>query len=165
MEKSVVSSMAVSRDRAIVSVLGVPNQPGIARHVLGTVANARVEAELTIQNLGKDGNTDLSFTVHRSDCARTVELLRRQVQRALGAREIVGDDGVCEVSMVGTGMLSHVGMASRMFGALREAGIQAQMISATETKTSVVIDEKYLEPAVHSLREALAMEPLAAQVA
>ena len=156
MEQAVVSGIAVNRDLAKVSVLGVSHRPGIASHVLGILADTHIEVGAIVQNMGKDGKTDLSFTLHRNDCARAVELLRDPVLPALGAREVVGDTGVCEVSIVGTGTRSHVGVASKMFGTLREAGIQAQMISASEAKTSVVIDETQVELAVRSLREAFA---------
>ena len=165
MEQAVVSGIAVNRDLAKVSVLGVSHRPGIASHVLGILADTHIEVGAIVQNMGKDGKTDLSFTLHRNDCARAVELLRDPVLPALGAREVVGDTGVCEVSIVGTGTRSHVGVASKMFGTLREAGIQAQMISASETKTSVVIDATQVELAVRSLREAFAWDPQAAQAA
>ena len=156
MEQAVVSGIAVNRDLAKVSVLGVSHRPGIASHVLGILADTHIEVGAIVQNMGKDGKTDLSFTLHRNDCVRAVELLRDPVLPALGAREVVGDTSVCEVSIVGTGTRSHVGVASKMFGTLREAGIQAQMISASETKTSVVIDATQVELAVRSLREAFA---------
>ncbi len=165
MEQAVVSGIAVNRNLAKVSVLGMPHQPGIASHVLRTMADARIDSGAIVQNVGKDGKTDLSFTVHSSDCVRTVELLQDQVLPTLGAREVVGDTGVCEVSIAGIGMRSDVGVASKMFGTLREAGIQAQMLSASETKTSVVIDEAQVELAVRSLREAFALDPQAAQAA
>lgn len=165
MEQAVVSGIAVNRNLAKVSVLGMPHQPGIASHVLRTMADARIDSGAIVQNVGKDGKTDLSFTVHSSDCVRTVELLQDQVLPTLGAREVVGDTGVCEVSIVGIGMRSDVGVASKMFGTLREAGIQAQMLSASETKTSVVIEETQMELAVRSLREAFALDPQTAQAA
>lgn len=165
MEQAVVSGIAVNRNLAKVSVLGVPHQPGIASHVLRTMADARIDSGTIVQNVGKDGKTDLSFTVHSSDCVRTVELLQDQVLPTLGAREVVGDTGVCEVSIVGIGMRSDVGVASKMFGTLREAGIQAQMLSASEAKTLVVIEEMQVELAVRSLREAFALDPQAAQAA
>jgi aspartate kinase len=165
MKQTVVSGIAVNRNLAKVSVLGVPHQPGIASHVLRTMADARIDSGAIVQNVGKDGKTDLSFTVHRSDCARTVELLLDQVLPALGALEVVGDAGVCEVSIVGTGMRSQVGVAGKVFGTLREAGIQAQMISTFEARTSVVIDETQEELAVRSLREAFTLKPQAAQAA
>lgn len=165
MEQAVVSGIAVNRNLAKVSVLGMPHQPGIASHVLRTMADARIDSGAIVQNVGKDGKTDLSFTVHSSDCVRTVELLQDQVIPTLGAREVVGDTGVCEVSIVGIGMRSDVGVASKMFGTLREAGIQAQMLSASETKTSVVIEETQVELAVRSLREAFALDPQAAPAA
>ncbi len=165
MEQAVVFGIAVNSDLAKVSVLGVPHRPGIASHILRTMANAHIEAGAIVQNMGKDGKTDLSFTVHRSDCARTVELLRDPVLPALGTREVVGDTGVREVSIVGAGTRSHVAVAGKMFGTLREAGILAQMISASKTNISVVIDEAQVELAVHSLRKAFALDPLTAQAA
>ncbi len=165
MEQATVSGVAVNRNLARVSVLGMPHQPGIASHVLRTMADARIDSGAIVQNVGKDGKTDLSFTVHSSDCVRTVELLQDQVLPTLGAREVVGDTGVCEVSIVGIGMRSDVGVASKMFGTLREAGIQAQMLSASEAKTSVVIEETQVELAVRSLREAFALDPQTAQAA
>jgi len=165
MEQATVSGIAVNRNLAKVSVLGVPHQPGIASHILRTMADARIDSGAIVQNVGKDGKTDLSFTVDSSDCVRTVELLQDQVLPTLGAREVVGDTGVCEVSIVGIGMRSDVGVASKMFGTLREAGIQAQMLSASETKTSVVIEETQVELAVRSLRGAFALDPQTAQAA
>ncbi len=161
----VVSGIAVHRDLAKVCVLGVPHQPGIASHILRTVSDARIEAGAIVQHVGKDGTTDLSFTVHRSECKRTVELLRDQALPTLGAREVVGDTGVCKVSIAGTGKRSHVGLASKMFGTLREADIQAQMISVSETEAQVVIDEKQLELAVRSLCKAFSLDPQTAQPA
>jgi len=132
-------------------VLGVPDRPGIAYLILGAVAEANVEVDVIIQNISKDGKTDFSFTVHRNDYAKTHELLRSQVVPKLGAAEVLGDARICKVSIVGIGMRSHVGVASRMFRCLSEEGINIQMISTSEIKTSVVIDEKYMELAVRAL--------------
>lgn len=162
MEQAVVSGIAFNRDEAKISVLGVPDVPGIAYRILGAVAEANVEVDIIIQNLSKDGKTDFSFTVHRNDYARTVELLREKVLPALGAQEVVGDARICKVSIVGIGMRSHVGVASRMFRALSEEGINIQMISTSEIKTSVVIDEKYLELAVRCLHKAFDLDQQAA---
>ena len=151
MEQAVVSGIAFNRDEAKISVLGVPDTPGIAYRILGPVADANIEVDVIIQNLSKDGKTDFSFTVHRNDYARTIELLKEKVLPALGAQDVVGDAKICKVSIVGIGMRSHVGVASRMFKCLSDEGINIQMISTSEIKTSVVIDEKYMELAVRSL--------------
>ena len=165
MEPAAASSLAVTRDQAKVSVLGVPSQPGLASHILGTMARAHIEADVVVQNTGKDGKTDLSFTVRRNDCARTVELLRVQVLPALGAREVVADTGVCKISIAGNGTHSQVGTASKLFGALREEGIQAQMVSTAETCTSVLIDETQLAQALQTLHRAFGLDPQPAQTA
>lgn len=151
MEQAVVSGIAFNRDEAKVSVLGVPDKPGIAYQILGAVAEANVEVDVIIQNLSKDGKTDFSFTVHRNDFQKTLDLLKGQVLPALGASDVVGDNRICKVSIVGIGMRSHVGVASRMFKCLSDEGINIQMISTSEIKTSVVIDEKYMELAVRAL--------------
>lgn len=151
MEQAVVSGIAFNRDEAKITVLGVPDTPGIAYQILGAVADANVEVDVIIQNISKDGKTDFSFTVHRNDLAKTLDLLKTQVAPKLGAAEVVGDAKICKVSIVGIGMRSHVGVASRMFRCLSEEGINIQMISTSEIKTSVVIDEKYMELAVRAL--------------
>jgi len=158
MEQAVVSGIAFNRDEAKVSVLGVPDKPGIAYHILGAVADANIEVDVIIQNLSKDGKTDFSFTVHRGEYARTVELLNTKVLPSLGAAEVVGDTKICKVSIVGIGMRSHVGVASKMFRSLSEEGINIQMISTSEIKTSVVIDEKYMELAVRALHKAFHLD-------
>ncbi len=163
MEQAVVSGIAFSRDEAKIAILGVPDKPGIAFQILGTVADANIEVDVIIQNIGKDGRTDFSFTVNRNDYARTVDLLKDKVLPTLGAAEIVGDTKICKVSIVGIGMRSHVGVASKMFRVLSEEGINIQMISTSEIKTSVVIDEKYMELAVRALHRAFDLdEPKAA---
>ncbi|NIM40777.1 MAG: aspartate kinase [Hydrogenophaga sp.] len=151
MEQAVVSGIAFNRDEAKVSVLGVPDKPGIAAQILGAVADANIEVDVIIQNLSKDGKTDFSFTVHRNDYQKTLDLLKAQVVPALGAADVVGDNRICKVSIVGIGMRSHVGVASRMFRCLSNEGINIQMISTSEIKISVVIDEKYMELAVRAL--------------
>ena len=158
MEQAVVSGIAFSRDEAKIAVLGVPDKPGIAFQILGTVADANIEVDVIIQNLSKEGHTDFSFTVNRNDYARTVELLKEKVLPSLGAAEIVGDTKICKVSIVGIGMRSHVGVAARMFRVLSEEGINIQMISTSEIKTSVVIDEKYMELAVRALHRAFDLD-------
>ena len=158
MEQAVVSGIAFNRDEAKISVLGVPDTPGIAYRILGPVADANIEVDVIIQNLSKDGKTDFSFTVHRNDYVRTVELLKEKVLPELGATEVVSDAKICKVSIVGIGMRSHVGVASTMFRVLSEEGINIQMISTSEIKTSVVIDEKYLELAVRALHTAFDLD-------
>ena len=158
MEQAVVSGIAFNRDEAKISVLGVPDTPGIAYRILGPVADANIEVDVIIQNISRDGKTDFSFTVNRNDYARTVELLNEKVLPELGAQEVAGDTKICKVSIVGIGMRSHVGVASTMFRALSKEGVNIQMISTSEIKTSVVIDEKYLELAVRSLHTAFGLD-------
>jgi aspartate kinase len=153
MEQAIVSGIAFNRDEAKISVIGVPDKPGIAYQILGAVAEANIEVDMIIQNISKDGKTDFSFTVHRNDHAKTLDLLKGQVIPELGAAEVVGDAKICKVSIVGIGMRSHVGVASKMFKTLSEEGINIQMISTSEIKTSVVIDEKYMELAVRALHK------------
>nr|WP_315203183.1 aspartate kinase [uncultured Albidiferax sp.] len=162
MEQAIVSGIAFNRDEAKVSVLGVPDTPGIAYQILGAVADANIEVDVIIQNVSKDGKTDFSFTVHRNDFAKTVDLLKEKVLPKLGATEIIGDAKICKVSIVGIGMRSHVGVACKMFRCLSEEGINIQMISTSEIKTSVVIDEKYMELAVRALHKAFELDQPAA---
>jgi len=158
MEKAVVSGIAFNRSEAKISVRGVPDTPGIAYQILGPVADANIDVDVILQNIGKDGKTDFSFTVNQGDFNRTVELLRDEVVPKLGADEVIGNPNICKVSIVGIGMRSHVGVASTMFRALAEEGINIQMISTSEIKTSVVIDEKYLELAVRALHTAFGLD-------
>ncbi len=158
MEQAVVSGIAFSRDEAKISVLGVPDKPGIAYRILGAVADANIEVDVIIQNVSHDGKTDFSFTVHRNDYSRTVDVLRSKVLPDLGTDRVEGDTHICKVSIVGIGMRSHVGVASKMFRCLSEEGINIQMISTSEIKTSVVIDEKYMELAVRSLHRAFDLD-------
>jgi aspartate kinase len=158
MERAVVSGIAFNRDEAKISILGVPDKPGIAYNILGAVADANIEVDMIIQNISKDGKTDFSFTVNRNDYARAVDLLKSRVLPALGTDRLEGDTRICKVSIVGIGMRSHVGIASKMFRALSEEGINIQMISTSEIKTSVVIDEKYMELAVRALHRAFDLD-------
>lgn len=158
MEQAVVSGIAFSRDEAKVTVTGVPDKPGVASLILGAVADANIEVDVIIQNVSQNGKTDFSFTVNRNDYQRTLDLLRTQVQPATGASDVVGDPKICKVSIVGIGMRSHVGVASKMFRSLSEEGINIQMISTSEIKTSVVIDEKYMELAVRALHKAFDLD-------
>ncbi len=162
MEQAVVSGIAFNRDEAKISVLGVPDKPGIAYQILGAIAQANIDVDVIIQNLSKDGKTDFSFTVNRGDFAKAMDLLRSNVLPSLGAQDVVGDTKICKVSIVGIGMRSHVGIASKMFGVLSEEGINIQMISTSEIKTSVVIDEKYMELAVRALHKAFDLDQPAA---
>ncbi|MEN9770679.1 MAG: hypothetical protein RLZZ180_2309 [Pseudomonadota bacterium] len=158
MEQAVVSGIAFNRDEAKISLLGVPDTPGIAYQILGAVAQANIEVDMIIQNVSHEGKTDFSFTVHRNDFARATDLLKSDIATKLGARQVVGDAKICKVSIVGIGMRSHVGVASKMFRALSEEGINIQMISTSEIKTSVVIDEKYMELAVRALHKAFDLD-------
>jgi aspartate kinase len=158
MEQAVVSGIAFNRDEAKISVLGVPDRPGIAYQILGAVAQANIEVDIIIQNLSKDGKTDFSFTVNRGEFNKAMDLLKNHVVPNLGAQEVVGDTKICKVSIVGIGMRSHVGVASKMFKVLSEEGINIQMISTSEIKTSVVIDEKYMELAVRALHKAFDLD-------
>ena len=162
MEQAVVSGIAFNRDEAKISIIGVPDKPGIAYQILGAVADGNIEVDMIIQNIGKDGRTDFSFTVHRNDYARAIDLLIAKVLPNLGSAEVLGDTKICKVSIVGIGMRSHVGIASKMFRTLSEEGINIQMISTSEIKTSVVIDEKYMELAVRALHKAFDLDQVQA---
>ncbi|NYT65887.1 aspartate kinase [Alcaligenaceae bacterium] len=158
MEAAVVSGIAFSRDEAKLTLLSVPDTPGVAYSILGPVAAANIDVDMILQNQSVDGTTDFSFTVNRNDFVRTLDLLKNQVAPAVGAGEIVSDDKVCKVSIVGIGMRSHVGVASLMFRTLSEEGINIQMISTSEIKTSVIINDKYMELAVRSLHKAFGLD-------
>jgi aspartate kinase len=157
MEQAIISGIAFSRDEAKITVMGVPDRPGIAYAILGPIADANIDVDVIIQNASADGITDFSFTVHRNDYSKAMEIAK-MVQAHIGAKDIVGDNKVCKVSMVGVGMRSHVGIASQMFRTLAEEGINIQMISTSEIKISVVVDEKYMELAVRVLHKAFALE-------
>jgi len=158
MEQAIISGIAFNRDEARVNVLGVPDKPGIAYQILGPVSDANIDVDMIIQNVGVDGTTDFSFTVHRNEFTKTMDILNKQVAPHIGAREVVGDSKAAKVSVVGVGMRSHVGIASKMFRTLSEEGINIQMISTSEIKISVVIDEKYLELAVRVLHKAFDLD-------
>ncbi len=157
MEQAIISGIAFNRDEAKITVLGVPDRPGIAYQILGPVADANVDVDMIIQNVGADGTTDFTFTVHRNEYKKTLDVLRA-VQAHIGAREITGDDRIAKVSVIGVGMRSHAGIASTMFRTLAEEGINIQMISTSEIKISVVIDEKYMELAVRVLHKAFNLD-------
>ena len=158
MEQAIVSGIAFNRDEAKISLMGVADRPGIAHMILGPVAEANIDVDVIIQNVSHDGRTDFSFTVPRNDYARTMELMKSAVIPKTGAAGLMGDDRICKVSIVGIGMRSHVGIASKMFKALADEGINIQMISTSEIKISVVIDEKYLELAVRVLHKAFDLD-------
>ncbi|SFO19996.1 aspartate kinase [Nitrosospira briensis] len=158
MEHAIISGIAFNRDEAKITVLGVPDRPGIAYQILGPVADANIDVDMIIQNVGHDGLTDFSFTINRSEFARTMDILENQVQPHIGARGVIGGDKIAKVSAVGVGMRSHVGIASKMFRALAEEGINIQMISTSEIKISVVVDEKYMELAVRVLHKVFELD-------
>ncbi len=158
MEQAKISGIAFSRDEAKLTILGVPDQPGVAHKILGPVADANIEVDMIIQNIAPDeATTDFTFTVHRSDYAKAMEILEA-TSKELGAREISGDETLVKISLVGVGMRSHAGIASTMFGALAAEGINIRMISTSEIKISVVVDEKYLELGVRTLHDAFELD-------
>ena len=161
MEQPIISGIAFNRDEAKLTVLGVPDRPGIAYQILGPIAEANIDVDMIIQNVGHDGTTDFSFTVNRSDYARALAILE-QVKQHVTARAIAGDNKICKVSAVGVGMRSHPGIASKTFRTLAEEGINIQMISTSEIKISVVVDEKYLELAVRVLHKAFDLDKASA---
>lgn len=157
MEQATISGVAFNRDEAKITVPGVPDRPGIAYAILGPIADANVDVDMIIQNASVAGHTDFSFTVHRNDYEKAMAIVRK-VTPQIGAKEAVGDNRICKVSMVGVGMRSHVGIASQMFRTLAEEGINIEMISTSEIKISVVVDEKYLELAVRVLHRAFSLD-------
>jgi aspartate kinase len=157
MEQPIISGIAFNRDEAKITVLGVPDRPGIAYQILGPIADANIDVDMIIQNVGADGTTDFTFTVHKNELNKALAILK-DVQAHIGARQIIGDDKIAKVAIVGVGMRSHVGIASQMFRTLAEEGINIQMISTSEIKISVVVDEKYLELAVRVLHKAFGLE-------
>ena len=157
MEQAIISGIAYSRDEAKITVMGVPDRPGIAYAILGPIADANIDVDMIIQNASLAGLTDFSFTVPRNDYNRAMEIARK-VQAHIGAKDIVGDNRICKVSIVGVGMRSHPGVASKMFRILAEEGINIQMISTSEIKISVAVDEKYMELAVRVLHREFGLE-------
>ena len=158
MEQATITGIAFSRDEAKITIRGVPDKPGIAFQILGPVADANVEVDMIIQNISVDGKTDFTFTVPRGDYDKSMKIIDDGVKPSLGASHVVGDNKVSKVSVVGVGMRSHVGIASQMFRTLSEEGINIQMISTSEIKISVLIDEKYMELAVRALHKAFGLE-------
>lgn len=158
MEQPVISGIAFNRDEAKITVLGVPDHPGIAYQILGPVADANIDVDMIIQNVSHEDLTDFSFTVHRNDFKKTMNIIREKIQPHIGARDVIGGDRIAKVSVVGVGMRSHAGIASKMFRVLAEEGINIQMIATSEIKVSVVVDEKYMELAVRVLHKAFDLE-------
>jgi aspartate kinase len=158
MEQAIISGIAFNRDEAKISVLGVPDRPGIAFAILDPIAQANIDVDMIIQNASTQGLTDFSFTVHRNEYKRAMEILQSKVKPAINAKGVVGDERIAKVSLVGIGMRTHAGIASRMFGALAAENVNIQMISTSEIKTSVVVDEKYMELAVRVLHRTFELE-------
>jgi len=156
MEDARISGIAFNRDEAKLTVRGVPDQPGVAYRILGPIGDANIEVDMIVQNIANDGTTDLTFTVHRGELKKALAVLEGAA-KTLGAREVVGDDRIVKISLVGVGMRSHAGIAGEMFKALAKEGINIQMISTSEIKISVVVDERYLELGVRALHEAFGL--------
>ena len=157
MEQAVISGIAFNRDEAQLTISGVPDTPGVASEILGSVAEANIEIDMIVQNVGDDGTTDFTFTVHRNDYDVVLELLQKTGNK-LGAKKVKGNDAIVKISIVGVGMRSHAGIASSMFSALAREGINILMISTSEIKISVVVDEKYLELGVRTLHSEFGLE-------
>jgi aspartate kinase len=157
MEEAVISGVTLNRDEAKITMLGVPDRPGVASSILGPVASSNIEVDMILQNMGADGTTDFTFTVHRNDFEEAKAILEG-LTSDLGGRAIQGDNEIVKISVVGVGMRSHAGIASRMFRALADEGINIQMISTSEIKISVVVDEKYSELGVRTLHSEFDLE-------
>ena len=157
MEQAAISGIAFNRDEAKLTILGVPDQPGVAYNILGSIGEANIEVDMIIQNVGDDGTTDFTFTVNRNDYDNALDILNKTAQE-LGAREVTGDNAIVKISLVGVGMRSHAGIASQMFKALADEGINIRMISTSEIKISVVVDEKYLELGVRALHSEFGLD-------
>ena len=157
MEQALISGIAHNRDEAKLTVVGVPDKPGIAYSILGPIADANIEVDMIVQNVGVDNTTDFTFTVHRNEYENALEILKKTAAE-LGAKNVSGDNRIVKISVVGIGMRSHAGIASRMFNALAEEGINIMMISTSEIKISVVVDEKYLELGVRTLHSEFELE-------
>lgn len=157
MEQALISGIAHNKDEAKLTVVGVPDRPGIAHSILGPIADANIEVDMIVQNVGIDNLTDFTFTVHRNDYDKALFILKSNAVN-LGARDVTGDTGIVKISVVGVGMRSHAGIASKMFKALAREGINIMMISTSEIKISVVVDEKYLELGVRTLHSEFDLE-------
>jgi aspartate kinase len=157
MEQPIISGIAFNRDEAKITVVGAPDHPGIAYQILGPVADANVDVDMIVQNVGHENTTDFTFTVHRNDFKKALDIVRATAS-TIGAREVTGDDKIAKVSIVGVGMRSHVGVARKMFETLSKENINLQMISTSEIKISVVVEDKYLELAVRALHQAFELD-------
>ncbi len=157
MEDALISGIAFNRDEAKLTILGVPDQPGVAYQILGPIGEANIEVDMIVQNIGADDTTDFTFTVHRNEYERALGLLKNTA-KDVGAREVNGDNKIAKISLVGVGMRSHAGIASTMFEALAKENINIRMISTSEIKISVVVDEKYLELGVRALHTAFGLD-------
>ncbi len=157
MEQALISGIAFNRDEAKVTMLGVPDQPGVAHKILGPIADSNIEVDMIIQNIAEDATTDFTFTIHRNDYDKSLAIMQETAKK-LGAREVTGDTKIVKVSIVGVGMRSHAGIASTMFETLATEGVNIRMISTSEIKISVVVDEKYLELSVRALHEAFGLD-------
>ncbi|MDX9875700.1 MAG: aspartate kinase, partial [Spongiibacteraceae bacterium] len=157
MENPAISGIAFNRDEAKLTVIGIPDTPGVAYQILSPIGDANIEVDVIVQNIAQDNTTDLTFTVHRNDLARA-EAIVRETAKKLGAREVIADSKICKVSLVGVGMRSHAGVASKMFKTLADVNINIQMITTSEIKISVVLDEKYMELAVRALHSAFELD-------
>lgn len=160
MEQAIISGIAFNRDEAKITIIGVPDKPGIAYQILGPIADANVDVDMIVQNVGHENTTDFTFTVHRNDFSRAMDIVKK-IAGEIGAREVKGDDKIAKVSIVGVGMRSHVGIARNMFEALSKEGINIQMISTSEIKISVVVEDKYMELAVRILHQAFNLDKAA----
>lgn len=158
MEKAVVSGIAFQRDEAKITLTNVPDKPGVAFGILGPIAKANIDVDMIVQNQSVNGMTDFSFTVGRAEYQRALDVLRDKVTPSIGGGQVIGDPQIAKVSIVGIGMKSHAGIASRMFEVLAAEGINIQMITTSEIKTSVVIEDKYLELAVRALHKAFGLD-------
>ena len=156
-EQATIAGIAFNKDEAQLTIAGVPDKPGVASLILGPITEANIEIDMIVQNIGADGCTDFTFTVHRNDYAKALATLQK-TSAQLGAKQVIGDDSIVKVSLVGVGMRSHAGIANTMFQTLAREGINIRMISTSEIKISVVIDQKYLELAVRSLHEAFGLD-------
>jgi len=156
-EQAVISGIAFNRDEAQLTINGVPDQPGVASKILGPVTEANIEIDMIVQNISEDGCTDFTFTVHRNDYEKAHSLMEK-VSKELGAEKMKGDDAIVKISLVGVGMRSHAGIANTMFDTLAKENINIRMISTSEIKISVVVDEKYLELGVRSLHEVFGLD-------
>ncbi len=160
MEQAIISGIAFNRDEAKITIIGVPDKPGIAYQILGPIADANIDVDMIVQNVGHENTTDFTFTVHRNDFSKAMDIVKK-IASEIGAREVKGDDKIAKVSIVGVGMRSHVGIARNMFEALSREGINIQMISTSEIKISVVVEDKYMELAVRILHQAFNLDKAA----